>query len=268
MLLTTGCGSTTFEISDNANQTSSNIILEETEVTDSQSSTDIEVTEAVDYDNNDKTQEDDEMYILILETIRCASDSDVAGDLTIVAAEEDSNGAGHCNIGGRNADKVKVDVNEKEKKITIKCSQYISPNSITIDVSGGIREIRADKCKLNIDVDLGKTQNAALTLKGTFYGDVKLATETTSIDVNGAGDFGVSGTARDFQVSLDGAAVLDTTQLLAENVDVTVRGSSICEVYASKYLNAALYGVGSITYYGNPETVEKSVKGLGVIEPN
>lgn len=257
MLLTTGCGSITSEISDNANQISSNIILEENEV-----------TEVVDYDNNDRNQEDDEMYILILDTIRCASGSDVAGDLTIVAAEEGYNGAGHCTIVGKNADRVKVDVNEEEKKITIKCNQYVSPNSITIDVSGGIREIRADKCKLHLDVDLGKTQNAALTLKGTFYGDVKLATETTSIDVNGAGDFGVSGTARDLQVSLDGAAVLDTTELLAENVDVTVRGSSICEVYASKYLNAALYGVGSITYYGNPETVEKSIKGLGVIEPN
>lgn len=213
--------------------------------------------------NNTTALGSDEMYILILDTVRCTSDSNVAGDLIITMADGESE---LCTVSGKNAGHLTVDVDESQKTITVKGKKNISPESITIRVSANIREIKADKCKLNLDVDFGKTQDIALILKGTFYGNVEMEAETISADIKGSGDLNLSGTTKDVQIYLDGAAYLDTSMLLAEYADVTVKGTAICEVYASNTLNAELYGIGSITYLGNPNTVNKTIKGLGIIQ--
>ena len=221
-------------------------------------------TDAVSYNvNNTTILGSNEMYILVLDTVRCTSDSNVAGDLVITGANE---GGELCTVSGENADYLTVNVDESQRRITVTGKKIFSPESVTIHVSANIQEIKADKCKLNLDIDFGKTQDVALVLKGTFYGNVDLAAEILTVDINGSGNFNVSGATKDVQIRLEGAARLDARTLLAEYADVTVKGAAVCDVYASNTLNAELFGIGRISYFGNPSVVNRAVKGLGVIQ--
>ncbi|HEX8405647.1 MAG TPA: DUF2807 domain-containing protein [Duganella sp.] len=51
----------------------------------------------------------------------------------------------------------------------------------------------------------------------------------------------------------------------AERVDVNFEGVGNVSVHATDLLNAVAKGMGSLTYYGRPKTVNKSVSGIGSV---
>jgi len=63
----------------------------------------------------------------------------------------------------------------------------------------------------------------------------------------------------------NGVGGIDTRKLLAEDADVDFDGVGGVEIYASNHLNAVVNGVGSVTYYGNPKSINKQADGIGSI---
>jgi len=83
--------------------------------------------------------------------------------------------------------------------------------------------------------------------------------------MSGAGKIGASGTTEKLNINLSGAASLDMKGLVAKNVKIKLSGAGKAKINVLSSLDANISGIGSIEYYGNPETVNRNVSGLGKI---
>lgn len=75
----------------------------------------------------------------------------------------------------------------------------------------------------------------------------------------------IKGTTHTLETRLNGRATLDSRALSATVGRVYVYGPSKCSVFASKVLFARVDGPGEITYYGQPEALDRHVLGPGQI---
>ncbi len=88
-----------------------------------------------------------------------------------------------------------------------------------------------------------------------------------SLDVSfaGAGTFKADGSVKNLKLNVGGVGSIDTRELHADNANVNVGGVGSVKVWASTRLDASVGGVGSLTYYGDPKTVNTNGGGLGSI---
>lgn len=85
------------------------------------------------------------------------------------------------------------------------------------------------------------------------------------VELSGAGNVDLKGEVEKLRIELSGAGNIDSKKLKASEVRISVSGAASAEVYATKYLDASVSGVGSINYYGNPEKTETNISGVGSI---
>ena len=90
--------------------------------------------------------------------------------------------------------------------------------------------------------------------------------ERLDISYQGAGHLSASGKVKYLRLNAKGVGEVDTRKLTAERVDVNFEGVGDVSVYASELLNAIAKGIGELTYYGHPKTVNKSVAGIGSVQ--
>ncbi|QJD91144.1 DUF2807 domain-containing protein [Duganella dendranthematis] len=94
----------------------------------------------------------------------------------------------------------------------------------------------------------------------------KVNTDRLDISYQGAGRLAANGKVKYLRVNARGVGEVDTSKLLAERVDVSFEGIGNVSVYATDLLNAVAKGIGELTYYGHPKTVNKSVSGIGNVK--
>jgi Putative auto-transporter adhesin, head GIN domain len=107
----------------------------------------------------------------------------------------------------------------------------------------------------------------ALEVEGA--GEIKLNRirgERLDVNYRGAGSMGINGEVKSFKMQAEGVGEVDTRALVANDVDVRFRGIGDVKVYARNRLDAVVQGMGSLTYYGKPATVNKSVGGIGSVK--
>lgn len=85
------------------------------------------------------------------------------------------------------------------------------------------------------------------------------------VSLSGAGSVNLRWDVERFRAELSGAGNIDARDLKAKEVRISVSGAASADVYATKYLDASVSGVGSIEYYGNPEKTKTNVSGVGSI---
>ena len=108
------------------------------------------------------------------------------------------------------------------------------------------------------------------TLKSHGAGQIKITDVNNNqigLDSDGAASLDASGTTRFIAIGQTGAGKIDTSNLHAEKAQVTVSGASAIDVYATEQLDVDISGVASVTYSGNPKTVNKHISGIGSINP-
>jgi Putative auto-transporter adhesin, head GIN domain len=89
--------------------------------------------------------------------------------------------------------------------------------------------------------------------------------ESLTVTLSGSGNFTGSGTAHSLGVTLSGSGNAFFTRLPTDNVHAVLSGSGTIYVMATRSLDAAVPGSGTIVYSGNPQHVTKSVTGSGAI---
>ena len=89
--------------------------------------------------------------------------------------------------------------------------------------------------------------------------------ESLDVSFAGAGSFKADGSVRNLKLNVGGVGSIDTRELHADNANVNVGGVGSVKVWASTRLDASVGGVGSLTYYGDPKTVNTNGGGLGSI---
>lgn len=91
---------------------------------------------------------------------------------------------------------------------------------------------------------------------------------TDRIDISylGAGHLEANGKVKYLRLNAKGVGEVDTRKLQAERVDVNFEGVGNVSVHATELLNAVAKGIGGLTYYGHPKTINKSVAGIGGVK--
>jgi hypothetical protein len=85
------------------------------------------------------------------------------------------------------------------------------------------------------------------------------------IESTGAASIKAAGKVKSATISSTGAGDIDANRLQTEKARVTVTGAASVNVYVTEQLDVSVSGVGSVSYSGNPKTVNKSVSGIGSV---
>jgi hypothetical protein len=85
------------------------------------------------------------------------------------------------------------------------------------------------------------------------------------LHMEGAGRVRASGKVGALTVHSEGAGSVDASELVASTVEVTIEGAGKARVNATDTLKGRISGAGTITYLGEPKTVEKQIEGVGRI---
>jgi len=93
--------------------------------------------------------------------------------------------------------------------------------------------------------------------------------DSNNLELNstGAASINADGKAKSIAITSAGAGSIDAGNLRAEKASVSLSGAGSVQVYATEQLDVTISGVGSVTYGGNPKTVNKSVSGIGSVNP-
>ena len=87
--------------------------------------------------------------------------------------------------------------------------------------------------------------------------------ERIDLQFEGAGRLEAKGSTKWLRLKARGVGEVVTQHLKADRADVNFEGIGDVKVHASQTLNAVVRGMGSLTYYGKPKTLNKSVSGIG-----
>lgn len=90
--------------------------------------------------------------------------------------------------------------------------------------------------------------------------------ERIDLQFEGAGRLEAKGTTKWLRLKARGVGEVTTQNLKSERADVNFEGIGSVSVHASQTLNAVVRGLGNLTYYGKPKTLNKSVSGIGNVE--
>ena len=94
---------------------------------------------------------------------------------------------------------------------------------------------------------------------------VKLDNKVFYCNFMGVGSCTLTGRVNNFTMNMNGVGSVNAKELIANIVDANVNGVGSAEVYAIDSLHAAVNGIGSLTYYGNPKKKDISNSFLGKI---
>jgi hypothetical protein len=89
--------------------------------------------------------------------------------------------------------------------------------------------------------------------------------ERFDVSYRGAGSMVITGQVKQLIMRAEGVGEVDTKGLIANNADIRFQGIGDVAVYAKDRLDVDVQGMGSLSYYGRPRTVNKSVAGLGSV---
>lgn len=157
------------------------------------------------------------------------------------------------------------------ESLTIEAEPAVLP-LLTSEVSGGVLRLGVapgEEVATREPIVYRLTVAALDSLSVSGAGDAtatNLDTDRLVVDVDGAGDVTLSGTAGTQVVTLGGAGDYDAGDLLSATVEITVDGAGDAVVNASDRLDATVGGAGSVEYVGDPQ-VTRDVSGVGSVEP-
>ena len=118
----------------------------------------------------------------------------------------------------------------------------------------------------DLRVKITVPQLTAFTMSGA--GNITIANmsgDRLDVRFSGAGNLKADGVVKNLKLEVSGVGSMDTRELHADVADVSVAGVGSVRVWAGTRLDASLGGIGSLTYYGDPKTVNTQGGGLGSI---
>lgn len=136
--------------------------------------------------------------------------------------------------------------------------------------------VDGDKLRIYSDESLSSTRDIKVVVSSSamrdlsLTGAIHLAADGISgaelnIDATGASDIVVAGMVTNLTVNLTGADDLKASGLSAGTAEIGLVGASDARVAVSDRLKISITGAGSLTYAGNPVSVEENVVGAGSV---
>ena len=136
----------------------------------------------------------------------------------------------------------------------------VSGNTLRIDSKKNLAPTKG----ITIILSSASLTDVRLTGGNSFKGS-QITGHDLKLESTGASDISVDGSVTNLEASLTGASKLDAKSLQAKVAAITLVGASDADVTVSDTLKASITGAGSLTYSGNPKSVEKNVTGAGSV---
>ena len=171
-----------------------------------------------------------------------------------------------------------LDISIAFDKIIVHCGTGFSMNIVGDDniVPQIITEVKDEVLYISSEQEFETKVESVLTIqvqtldtlsfKGV--GEItidKLNNKIFYCDFTGVGSCTLIGKVNNFTMNLNGVGSVNAKELIANIVDANVNGMGSAVVYASDSLHAAVNGIGSLTYYGNPKKTDIGNSFLGGI---
>ena len=93
-----------------------------------------------------------------------------------------------------------------------------------------------------------------------------LVTNKLKLDFSGASNVKLKGSANEVNAEMSGATDFDAYDFVVQNLKIDISGTGNAKIHVTKKLIAAISGIGTIKYKGNPEVVQKDSNFLGSIQ--
>lgn len=113
--------------------------------------------------------------------------------------------------------------------------------------------------------DIITADSLMVDVEGTCVMRLSLSVKELQMNIGGAGELYLDGTAQKALYSLDGAATAEAADLETWDTEIRISGAGSMSVYAQKSLDVNIAGTASVTYRGEP-VVTQTVSGLGSVE--
>lgn len=186
------------------------------------------------------------------------------------AAEQVRAAAPFTSINVQGPISVTVDAGTAQQSLRVRGSDKFL-NTVTSEVVNGELRIRMRDKNFNTNHEdqrilISMPQLRAFNAEGA--GEIKLNNvqgERLDVNYRGAGSMEITGKVNTFAMTAEGVGEVDTKALIANNADIRFRGIGDVKVYAKDKLDVSVQGMGNLSYYGKPRTVNKSVAGLGSV---
>jgi hypothetical protein len=138
----------------------------------------------------------------------------------------------------------------------------VSGNTLRIDCEGTLAPTK----RITINVSSASLSNVRLA--GAIHLTAgKLSGPKLKLESNGASSIDADGSVTNLEANFAGACKLNARSLQTETAAVSLVGASSADVNVTGTLKVSIAGAGTLTYSGNPKSVEKNVSGAGSIRP-
>ncbi len=109
------------------------------------------------------------------------------------------------------------------------------------------------------------TEDLKIEFEGAGQVNLDLETDRVIAEIDGVGSFWLQGNANYHKVEFSGVGSYEAKNLICKNTIVESDGVGNVEVFASNKFIGHANGIGSVTYYGNPDDVSIDSSGIGKV---
>jgi hypothetical protein len=153
--------------------------------------------------------------------------------------------------------------------LNISADQNLLP-LIKTDVSGGTLQIDSKENlapSKSIRINLSSASLAEVRLTGgNSFKAGQISGHDLRLESTGASDVSLDGSVTTLEANLTGASKLNAKSLQTQTATVSLTGASDADVTVADTLKVSITGAGSLTYFGNPKSVEQNITGAGSIQ--
>lgn len=158
----------------------------------------------------------------------------------------------------------------KTQSVTVSGNEQFVSRVATEVVNGELKISMKGKGALTVNGDprIIITMPTLVKFIGEGAGETVLKNiqgERLDVSYQGAGSFTASGKVALLRLKAQGVGEVNTKDMSAERADVNFNGLGSIKVTAHDTLNAVVNGMGSLTYYGKPRTINKTANGIGSV---
>ena len=142
---------------------------------------------------------------------------------------------------------------------------------VTTEVVGGelrlgFEDKRSNNVNIKDDERVIVTMPELASFRGEGAGQMilnNISGDQFDVNYRGAGSLQMTGRVGHLRLNAQGVGEVVARDLVAQDADVSFMGIGDVSVHAKKRLNASVQGLGNLTYYGKPQSVSRSVTGIG-----
>lgn len=164
-------------------------------------------------------------------------------------------------------DTIKVKIDHENGVIAISGNEKLSFSEAELEITVGV-PVKSLSVEGGVEVDavLPEVKDFVLDVAGAVDGEIQFGSlEALDVEIDGAGSLELLGRCGKAEVTVNGAGSIDAETLICTEAEVTINGAGSCKIHVTDTLDAEVNGVGSVRYFGKPQTVNRAVDGLGTV---